>query len=301
MPSYASSTTLTIKGTVWGTHGSRDKSEYLNTWCNIVKSYNELRLTKEEDRLVALSGIAHFMESKVGGEYFAGLWKTNLEKFTQQLCWEVELQYYRRVYNDSYLGEVMEPSRPRPVYCGPTWSWVSVSGAPEFHILGFSTPLIEVLDIDVSLVGSDPMGPLRNASLRIKAPLVKALIHWPQDKRQWPNSKVDLDLEINGTKMTGTLTPDACMYDSPLIDLGPAPLDVDSPYVPASSQKGPNVSSQAKETMEAYLIAMLDYFSIHCLWLRPTGRQADEFQRIGFLKLKTSSKIFEDKKVVKLV
>jgi hypothetical protein len=301
VPSYASSNNLTIKGRVWGPYGSGDKSSYLNTWCNIVQSYNELRLTKEEDRLVALSGIAHFMESKVGGEYFAGLWKTSLLEFTQQLCWVVELQYGRRVYNESYLGEVMEPSRRRPVYCGPTWSWVSVSGAPLFNKPGY-TPLIEVLEIDVSLLGSDPMGPLRNASLRIKALLVKALIHWTQDERQWPDESVRLDVEINGTKMTGFLTPDACMYDSPLIDLGPAPLDVDSPYVPASSQKGLNVSSQAKQTMEAYLIAMLDSHGFtDCLLLRPTGRQADEFQRIGFLTLFARSEIFEDKKVVKLV
>jgi hypothetical protein len=98
-PSYASSTTLTIKGTVWGTSSS-GKSHYLGIWCNCQERYNRLRLTEEEDRLVALGGIASTMKSRVGGDYFAGLWKTQDPlDFIKQLCWRAELQYHHRVNN----------------------------------------------------------------------------------------------------------------------------------------------------------------------------------------------------------
>jgi hypothetical protein len=75
--------------------------------------YNTLRPTKEEDRLVALGGIASTMKSRVGGDYFAGLWKTQDPlDFIKQLCWRAELQYYHRVYNKLYLGEVSHGAIP---------------------------------------------------------------------------------------------------------------------------------------------------------------------------------------------
>src|SRR5437763_333896 len=57
-----------------------------NRWYSIVKNYNTLALTKAENRLAALNGIAQRMRDFLGSEYVAGLWKTSM---VRDLCWKV--------------------------------------------------------------------------------------------------------------------------------------------------------------------------------------------------------------------
>lgn len=79
-------------------------------WNDILALYVRCALTRSEDKLVALSGVAKDFGRAVGDEYVAGLWRRNL---INSLLWRV----------DAPFGEPPMPSsRPRR-YRAPTWSW----------------------------------------------------------------------------------------------------------------------------------------------------------------------------------
>ncbi len=56
-------------------------------WKDTVRAYTRCDLTKAEDKLVAISGLARRVQSLLGDEYSAGLWKRALQ-----------------IYNTSYYG-----------------------------------------------------------------------------------------------------------------------------------------------------------------------------------------------------
>ena len=74
-------------------------------WRKIITEYSPLSLSRPDDRLPALSGLAKQMRGVVGGRYLAGLWE---ESLVRDLLWVAV----------SNPGE-----RARGV--APTWSWAS--------------------------------------------------------------------------------------------------------------------------------------------------------------------------------
>ncbi|OCK92266.1 HET-domain-containing protein, partial [Cenococcum geophilum 1.58] len=76
-------------------------------WHSIVEQYTSLKLSKETDRLPALSGLA-MRASSILGTYSCGLW---LNTITNDLLWRVPL---------------LEHGYGRPTkFTGPSWSWAS--------------------------------------------------------------------------------------------------------------------------------------------------------------------------------
>lgn len=63
-----------------------------SVWDRIVYMFTCGSLTRESDKLVAISGLAAKMQTFIGGEYLAGMWRGHL---AYQLLWQV-----RRVIND---------------------------------------------------------------------------------------------------------------------------------------------------------------------------------------------------------
>jgi hypothetical protein len=82
----------------------------LDFWLNLVGSYTRRSLTKETDRLVAVSALAKEVSPTMKGKYLAGLWGNIYLPF--QLLWTVE-------------SETRRPRRTE-TYCAPSWSWASV-------------------------------------------------------------------------------------------------------------------------------------------------------------------------------
>jgi Heterokaryon incompatibility protein (HET) len=120
-------------------------------WFAIVMHYTACSMTKPEDRLIALSGIAQRIQSQLGLAYVAGLWK---ESLSYDLLWRVD-------------GELN--SRPLE-YRAPSWSWASVDGKvyspyvfpsqPELHKLLREEPkpvrpLIRIVSVNVSTLSQD--------------------------------------------------------------------------------------------------------------------------------------------------
>ncbi|KAF8849520.1 hypothetical protein BDZ45DRAFT_732193 [Acephala macrosclerotiorum] len=87
-------------------------------WRDLVRDYFPLRLTRECDRLPALSGLADSFARKLPEpkpRYLAGLWKPSL---APDLCWTREL-CWRTLRTEGFVsGE----------YVAPSWSWASVQG-----------------------------------------------------------------------------------------------------------------------------------------------------------------------------
>jgi hypothetical protein len=83
-------------------------------WSWQVSRYSCWRLTKQTDKLVAISGIAKVFETFFkGNDYLAGLWKLDLVK---QLAW-------------SRILRPFSSGKQNPEYLAPSWSWASVGGS----------------------------------------------------------------------------------------------------------------------------------------------------------------------------
>ena len=87
--------------------------EICKRWFDIVSAYSEGALTRQTDKLVALSGIAELVQGSLQASYVAGLWKlgTKLDTLKLQLLWVAK-----------------EPHERQALYCAPSWSWASVNG-----------------------------------------------------------------------------------------------------------------------------------------------------------------------------
>ena len=124
-------------------------------------------MTHESDKLVALAGFAFTVQKKVGGEYFAGIWKTD---FVYGLMWRNRntIPLYKG-------GQLRQPSN----YRAPSWSWAAVDGWIWYSTSHLRltqeqrcTPS-KVVDVHLDLVGPshDPMGEVTGGHLKITGPL----------------------------------------------------------------------------------------------------------------------------------
>ncbi|KAI0551675.1 heterokaryon incompatibility protein-domain-containing protein [Xylaria curta] len=89
-----------------------DGSDIRRTWADLVNLYSRCRLTKESDKLVAISGLAREVGSITKDICIQGLWKKD---FYQQLCW--------RAMSVKGLGSTTTERRN-----APTWSWANIDG-----------------------------------------------------------------------------------------------------------------------------------------------------------------------------
>jgi hypothetical protein len=87
----------------------------------VVERYSKTVLTKEKDKLIALSGIAQMMASQIRGRYIAGMWEKYL---ASQLLWRVDPKYENGCF--TYPSKRHKPES----YRAPSFSWAAVD-APQ--------------------------------------------------------------------------------------------------------------------------------------------------------------------------
>ncbi|KAF5975539.1 hypothetical protein FBULB1_7319 [Fusarium bulbicola] len=135
---------------------------YHTLWGSLVSIYANCALTKESDRLIAMSGIAKRFQEASKDTYLAGLWK---EVIHSDLTWKTNaIEGAEVVRNESYA---------------PTWSWASVVGghttlsALHQRYSGLPQPLVTLVEdrIITEPPGGDPTGLLRSAELDIECML----------------------------------------------------------------------------------------------------------------------------------
>lgn len=87
-------------------------------WQELVKRYSRCGLTKQSDKLVAISGVARRMALVTGDQYVVGLRASLMPD---------ALRWFRHGVADE------EPSRQRSnVYCAPSFSWAAVDGPVSY-------------------------------------------------------------------------------------------------------------------------------------------------------------------------
>jgi hypothetical protein len=98
-------------------------SNPIQRWHQIVQEYSDRNLSKSEDRILAISGIATLFGKYFRDQYVAGLWRFALE---------VELLWSRKALTNE-LEPDMHPHYCRPKrYQGPSWSWTAINGPVWF-------------------------------------------------------------------------------------------------------------------------------------------------------------------------
>lgn len=94
-------------------HRSSTGTALVKTWERLVQTYTQTGLTKETDKLVAISGLAKALAAQSDVQYLAGLWNYDLE---HQLRW--------------YAAS---PSKRPDVFRAPSWSWASTNSEIFFE------------------------------------------------------------------------------------------------------------------------------------------------------------------------
>ena len=174
-------------------------SDFAAQWARLVQAYSTLRLTREEDKLPALAGLAAAFHSRAAaandGRYLAGVWE---RCFADHLAWSItntkperiHRVYQHRQYSDGSSGGRVEEDTtfvhpgqlfPRPsVYRAPSFSWAAVDGEIEYHELKKPCVKLEDAEIDTSL--SSPYGKPNGAHLTVSGPLRQARSYGPFEK-----------------------------------------------------------------------------------------------------------------------
>lgn len=96
-------------------------------WLQVVQRYSRCGLTKQSDRLVAISGVARRMTSFAKDQYVAGLWASSMPL---ALGWKIApYNYYRR--------RALEEGIPQPStgYYAPSFSWAAATDGPVWYLL----------------------------------------------------------------------------------------------------------------------------------------------------------------------
>ncbi|KAF2161540.1 hypothetical protein M409DRAFT_27938 [Zasmidium cellare ATCC 36951] len=145
-------------------------------WDNVVDKYSQCGLTKSEDKLVALAGIAKVFASFANTQYVAGMWKEDLEG---GLLWSVH--YYRH--------DEENPSRRSEVYRAPSWSWASVEGCAGSLRFTAKRGRWEVVDVVLDLAGEDEMSPVKDASLLLKCGMIKVTVSKDRKREPWAEER----------------------------------------------------------------------------------------------------------------
>ena len=96
--------------------GSKSRSRLRDHWHDLVSDFSALSLTREDDVLPAIAGLAKEHQQHRGSRYFAGLWE---DSFILDLMWTVK--YSKR-------------STPRR-WRAPSWSWASVNDSISYFEL----------------------------------------------------------------------------------------------------------------------------------------------------------------------
>jgi len=170
-------------------HSPGDLYEY---WGRVVRSFTLSRLTKEKDKLPAISGLARRLAPVLSDDYVAGLWRNRL---SHELLWfptraEEKLRAYR----------------------GPSWSWVSIEGeiltGPSPNTLDSEAIVIQdVHSTDIDFLSGDRFGQVCSAVLRLSGKLYPAVVATS------PDGHADLIFDDDGLNAAARLDPGLGMLD----------------------------------------------------------------------------------------
>jgi len=156
-------------------------------WHKLIGLYGRLILTKDNDRLPALSGLAKFCQSQGAGKYLAGLWEDDLLK---SLVWHIRTD--ERVQR---WDEYMAPSwSPFSVGYIKRWDGLIEAGYWYCYDEGYherwGEPQAKILEAHCDPTGKDPTGAVKDGFLFLRGPMRKD--DPDEEDRSWMVSDSDV-------------------------------------------------------------------------------------------------------------
>ncbi|KAK4501730.1 hypothetical protein PRZ48_007539 [Zasmidium cellare] len=149
-----------------------------NLWTGIASAYCKCSLTKPEDKVLAIMGLAKHMNGLIKDMYVAGMWRTYL---ASELAWRV----------GNY--KIMTPSAPE-IYTAPTWSWLSKNAEITCSTVGDKGIRLRVKDVELDYATKDPCGPLLGGRLYLEGILRRVKIHRKPDRERMSTGAWSLTL-----------------------------------------------------------------------------------------------------------
>jgi hypothetical protein len=156
--------------------GESEPIRFLIYWLNMIEQYSKYQLTKSEDKLIAISGLARMIHNKTRLTYLAGIWVP----LVSSLLWLSE-------------SRSLTPSTANRA---PSWSWAAYDGPIQFvrpflleaHDLNFISvngePIPEFTETGLPERGLFYQGPM---SLQIQALVISlSTIRIVQKPYDWP-------------------------------------------------------------------------------------------------------------------
>lgn len=163
-----------------------------NLWHHTITNYTSRQLTKTEDTLPALSGLARIVGEYTRSEYVVGLWAGD---FIRTLGW---VSAHSGVDTYVYGRKKIEYSLSRhDNYVAPTWSWASVVGpkifcadekgpsdVPNSALVSSNTQnpsergMLVIGKYKVELATSNPYGQIKSARLHLSTPIIQGVLRY---------------------------------------------------------------------------------------------------------------------------
>ena len=189
------------------------------TWTRIIATYSACSITRSEDKLVAISGVARRMSNHFSNStYLAGLWSLDLEP---QLLW----------ISAAFVDEHKTwPSRPSK-YRAPSWSWACLDGAitmvwPRKCEEDYQR-VVEILTASTTTVTPDTFGQVSDGILRLKGFLCKGRCDFYRGRLLFLLEPPGLLPDNTGVLQTDL---DTCRKGAPKIELYFMPILLSTSY-----------------------------------------------------------------------
>jgi hypothetical protein len=135
----------------------------------VVMDHSRRALTKSEDKLPAISGVASLVQKATGYRYLAGLWAEDIRR---SLIWGMTPR-------DDHLAILAVPpsklQTPSSPYRAPTWTWASIDEPVHFWMAHVGTPYplskldMELIQGHTSTQSFKPFGQVTGGSIRLRA------------------------------------------------------------------------------------------------------------------------------------
>lgn len=170
------------------------RGEY-ETWYGMIQVYTQRDLTKDEDKLPALSGIAHAYSQRHLSNYVAGLW---LGDIARGLLW------FRRT---------SESLQPPSSYRAPSWSWASVEGSVDFFSISAGTIMEDSIEIynftsRIELQGHDVFGKVKWGELTLWGGVKQAQLKTIWEADEYDGERLSTQMLFDEKSAIGSATLD---------------------------------------------------------------------------------------------
>ncbi|KAH0565684.1 hypothetical protein GP486_000924 [Trichoglossum hirsutum] len=139
-------------------------------WYLLITEYTLRSLTRPSDRLPAVSGLARIFQDLFGtrSKYVAGIWSGDA---LNGLTWRRAAP----IIEDTGKGRISDSRLLDPCSSAPSFSWASIDYAVRFsapgknRLTGGDSYSAEILSIDSTPLGHNPLGEVSGGLLRLRA------------------------------------------------------------------------------------------------------------------------------------